>query len=82
MISVTPLVPNISVFPILFLRKHFNAGKVSSVDVDGVVLSLKFPEDDDEMSGDAILIALLQRGKHRVIALYTVGVPPDSRGSL
>lgn len=82
MVAVAPLGPQISVFPVLFLPKHVNAGKVASIDVEGVVLSLDFLEDDDESSSDAFLIALLQQGKHQIIALYFVGVPPDSTGGL
>lgn len=82
MVAFAPLQSRISVFPVLFLSKRVNAGKIASVSVDGVVLSLDFLEDDEGVPGDAILLALLQRGKHQVISLYTVGVPPDSGGGL
>ncbi|KAI0565310.1 CPSF A subunit [Gracilaria domingensis] len=82
MVAVASLQSLISVFPVLFLPKRVNAGKIASVDVDGTILSIDFLEDDEGVPGDAILVALLQKGKEQVIALYTVGVPPDSSGGL
>lgn len=81
MVAVASLQSVISVFPILFLPKQVNAGKIATVAVDGVILSLDFLEDEEGVPGDAILIALLQKGKEQVIALYTVGVP-DLGGGL
>ncbi|CAN8062546.1 unnamed protein product [Agarophyton chilense] len=82
MVAVASLQSLISVFPVLFLPKRVNAGKIASVDVDGTILSIDFLEDDEGVPGDAILVALLQKGREQVIALYTVGVPPDSSGGL
>lgn len=78
MVAVASLQSFISVFPVLFLPKCVNAGKIATVDVDGTILSIDFLEDDEGVPGDAILVALLQKDKEQVIALYTVGVPPDS----
>lgn len=82
MVAVASLTSQIRVFPVIFLPKQINAGKIASVEVDGVVLSIDFLEDDDSVHGDAFLVALLQRGKHQLIALFSVGVPPDSSGGL
>lgn len=82
MVAVASLQSLISVFPVLFLPKHVNAGKIATVAVDGVILSIDFLEDEEGVPGDAILVALLQKGRDQVISLYTVGVPPDSGGGL
>lgn len=81
-VAVASLRSKIYVFPVIFLPKQVNAGKIASVDVDGVILSIDFLEDDNDSSGDSILVALLQRRKHQLIALYSVSVSPDSTRGL
>lgn len=86
-VAIASLKSQIRVFPVIFLPKQVNAGKIASVDVDGVILSIDFLEDDgddasSQVGGDAILVALLQREKDQVIALYSVGVSRDSTGGL
>lgn len=79
-VAVASLESQISVFPVIFLPKHVNAGKIASVFVDGLILSIDFWETDatnEDDEDDVILIALLQRGKDQMIALYSV-VTKDS----
>lgn len=82
LVAVSSFGNTISVFPVLFLLAQITAGFVVSAQIEGTVLSLAFLEDDDSgVVGEAILIALIQKGNNQYIEVFAVGVA-DSTGGL
>lgn len=84
--AVATLESRVSVFPVMFLSDCVSAGKVASMSVDGVVLSMAFLEDEDGTDGGggaaarSILIALVQQESRQFIAVFAVGAHQDAGG--
>jgi Mono-functional DNA-alkylating methyl methanesulfonate N-term/CPSF A subunit region len=82
-VAVASLNSTVSVFPILTTASKVCAGTVVSKNVDGVIISLDFIEDEDDADGRSILIALCQEGSRQHISVLTVNrLSEDNRTEL